>query len=576
MDDRGRIPSGESSLRALCDRDSSALAKSVGAEGTVRALRHRRHRVPAKDPEIDRALEAMSALELRAAVRAVLDDLDEDVRASVVDTLIARATKATSGWKPTRPSQRIVEEAESFADAARHIGYADPGDVTEHLRRASKAFLAGDHASARAVFEAILPPIASVDIDLGQHELVEEVLGVDTRACVAQYVTSVYTTTPLRNRADAMVRAIDQLHGVGTLSSPIKDMEDVSAAVLPDLGAFLPLWVKRLERFRPSTDEWETEDERWLREAVFRVDGVDCLERIARKTKRPQACLAWYEALAEQGNWTAALKACDAAARMVRESHWRGEILDGAALAAQVLGRPDLSKRLEAAWRAAPTMSRLLRWLAVDGDEYERIRLKAAKSLARCPKTATRQIGLLRVLVGDVPGAAAVLAKSPGLGWSNPDRPGHTLFPLLAMLLSNGTIGGAFVTDLEATGRDPLESFAVPDEEHKPRLRTPSIMVLIQSVRPSITLTDPDRDAVIDAMRIAAEKRTEGILGNSRRQHYGHAALLVASCVAFAPKSRASEFLRWAADLRQQYWRRHAFREELARASESLGVLVPV
>jgi hypothetical protein len=542
----------------------------------VRALRHRRHRVPAKDPETDRALEAMSALELRAAVRAVLDDLDEDARASVVDTLIARATKATSGWKPTRPSQRIVEEAESFADAARHIGYAYPGDVTEHLRRASKAFLAGDHASARAVFEAILPPIASVDIDLGQHELVEEVLGVDTRACVAQYVTSVYTTTPLRNRADAMVRAIDQLHGVGTLSSPIKDMEDVSAGVLPDLGAFLPLWVKRLERLCPFKDEWETEHERWLREAVFRVDGVDGLERIARKTKRPQACVAWYEALAEQGNWTAALKACDAAAKMVRESHWRGEILDGAALAAQVLGRPDLSKRLEAAWRAAPTMSRLLRWLAVDGDEYERIRSKAAKSLARCLKTATRQIGLLRVLVGDVTGAAAVLAKSPGLGWSNPDHPGHTLFPLLAMLLSNGTIGGAFVTDLEATGRDPLESFAVPDEEHKPRLRTPSIMVLIQSVRPSIALTDPDRDAVIDAMRIAAEKRTEGILGNSRRQHYGHAALLVASCVAFAPKSRASELLRWAADLRQQYWRRHAFREELARASESLGVSVPV
>jgi hypothetical protein len=238
--------------------------------------------------------------------------------------------------------------------------------------------------------------------------------------------------------------------------------------------------------------------------------------------------------------------------------------------------RCDLSKRLEAAWRAAPTMTRLLRWLAVDGDEYERIRSKAARSLARCPKTATRQIGLLRVLVGDVTGAAAVLAKSPGLGWSNPDHPGHTLFPLLAMLLSNGTIGGASVPELEATGRDPLQSFAVPDEEHKPRLRTPSIVVLIQSVRPSIALTDPDRDAVIDAMRIAAEKRTEGILGNSRRQHYGHAALLVASCAAFAPKSRASEILRWAADLRQQYWRRHAFREELARASESLGVLVPV
>ena len=87
-----------------------------------------------------------------------------------------------------------MAEAQSFADEARHIGHADPDDVAEHLRRATKAFLAGDHASARAVFEAILPPIASVDIDLGQHELVEEALGVDARACVAQHIApeSVY------------------------------------------------------------------------------------------------------------------------------------------------------------------------------------------------------------------------------------------------------------------------------------------------------------------------------------------------------------------------------------------------
>lgn len=50
-------------------------------------------------------------------------------------------------------------------------------------------------------------------------------------------------------------------------------MEDVSAGALPDLTAFLPLWVKRLQRFGPSTDEWETEHERWLREAVFRADA---------------------------------------------------------------------------------------------------------------------------------------------------------------------------------------------------------------------------------------------------------------------------------------------------------------
>ena len=113
------------------------------------------------------------------------------------------------------------------------------------------------------------------------------------------------------------------------------------------------------------------------------------------------------------------------------------------------------------------------------------------------------------------------------------------------------------------------------EEEHKPRLVTPSMVGLIQGARPDVPLTDADRDSAIDAMRIAAEKRTEGILGNSRRQHYGHAALLVASCVAFAPKHCASELVKWATDLRQRYSRRHAFREELVRACERLGVLLP-
>jgi len=142
-------------------------------------------------------------------------------------------------------------------------------------------------------------------------------------------------------------------------------------------------------------------------------------------------------------------------------------------------------------------------------------------------------------------------------------------------LLSNGRIGVTLVTELDATGRDPLESFAKTEDEHTPKLATPSMVALIQGALPGVPLTDADRDAAIGAMRIAAEKRTEGILGNSRRQHYGHAALLVASCVAFAPKSRTSELLKWATDLRQRYSRRHAFRQELARACESLDVFMP-
>ena len=220
-------------------------------------VRRRSGRSPRQsvDTDLARALEAMSAPELRAFVRAALDELGDDQRVRVVDSLMARAVRGHAGWKPSRPSPRIVTDAKSFADAARCVGYAEPGDVSEHLRLAAKAFLAGDHASARAVFEALLLPIATVDIDLGQHELVDDVLSVDVHACVAQYVTSVYTTTLLADRAGAVFKAIEDVKGVGSLLKPIEDMEGVSAGALPELSAFLPRWVKHLERLQRSKDE---------------------------------------------------------------------------------------------------------------------------------------------------------------------------------------------------------------------------------------------------------------------------------------------------------------------------------
>jgi hypothetical protein len=159
----------------------------------------------------------MTAPELRAFVRGVMVELDPDARTATVDALIARAVRGRAGWKPSRPAQRIVDDATSFAEAARVVGYADPADVSEHLRLGGKAFLAGDHSTARGVLEALLLPIAIADIDLGEHELVDEVLTVDAHACVAQYVTSVYTTTPVSQRADAVLSAMEQVKGVSSL-----------------------------------------------------------------------------------------------------------------------------------------------------------------------------------------------------------------------------------------------------------------------------------------------------------------------------------------------------------------------
>ena len=103
-------------------------------------------------------------------------------------------------------------------------------------------------------------------------------------------------------------------------------------------------------------------------------------------------------------------------------------------------------------------------------------------------------------------------------------------------------------------------------------MATPSILALLRDARPSITIAEADRDVMIAALRVAAERRVEGVLGNSRRRHYGHAALLVASCLAVVPKHRETEFSTWVENLRHQYSRRSAFRGELARAFASLGL----
>lgn len=205
------------------------------------------------------------------------------------------------------------------------------------------------------------------------------------------------------------------------------------------------------------------------------------------------------------------------------------------------------------------------------------MRAKAKKALTRCPKTAGRQLGLLRVLVGDVDAAADLLSQAPGLGWSSEAHPGHMLFPLFAVLLANRTsrkVRDTLLADLESTGRDPLEALSPDDVEGTPKLGTPSIVPLIQDLSSSITLADEDRHSMVDAMRIAAEKRVEGILGHSRRRHYGHAAMLAGLCVALAPADRGKDASAWIAGLRQKYNRRHAFREELTRAMSSLGLTV--
>ena len=546
----------------------------------MRRWRSRAGRRPSPECDLAGALDALTADELRSFVRDALERLDDDSQRELVDSLVARAAKGSTGWKPPGPAARLAEEVERFTEAARRVGYADANDVDDYLRQGAKAFLAGEPATARRVFETLLPPIADVDIDLGQHELVDEVLAVNIQEVAAQYLASVYVTTPLAHRAAAISNAIDTIEGISSFWEPIAQMESVSTGPLPDVDAFLPRWVEQLRREPAPIGEWERARDRWLREAVLRLEGISGLERLARRTKQPEALRAWCDALVDREDWRSALAAYDDAADLVGKSLWRGSFLDGAALAAHALGRRDATKRLERAWLEAPSLPRLVRWLGAGSPSSSTLARRARQATTSCPAKSGRQMGLLHLLTGRLHAAAKLLTAAPGLGWSHEDHPGHLLFPAFAGLLGAGT-GARVASDLaallQAPALDPLDldpALDIDDVSGKPTLNTPSVTDLITASDLHTTMDTSTRLALLEAMRVAATRRVEGILRNKRRRHYGRAAMLVACCLELAPVvGRQEAIADWVADMRKQYSRFSAFQGALEIALERCSPL---
>jgi hypothetical protein len=237
--------------------------------------------------------------------------------------------------------------------------------------------------------------------------------------------------------------------------------------------------------------------------------------------------------------------------------------LDGAALAAQELARDDLPSWLERAWRAAPSMPRLLRWIGSAGSQAG-MRERAAETLMSCPNQATRQQALVHVLLGEFELAATLLAAAPGLGWSSDEHPGHLLFPLFTELLDGKREPASRDAERSSHRSTDLEGLDVTDAgDVESRLVTPVVEQIIESAGIGAISSVAARDTVLLAMRKAAEKRVAGVTDQKRRRYYRHAAELVAACAHCDQTSVSSE---WATALRHEYRRFPALRDELDTA----------
>jgi hypothetical protein len=287
---------------------------------------------------------------------------------------------------------------------------------------------------------------------------------------------------------------------------------------------------------------------------------------LARTSRQPEAARAWCEAMRETGDWKEALRAYEEAAQLVFSPVWRGDFLDGAALASERLGLQDRTERLEVAFRQAPSFLRMLRWLTSDEPSAEALRKRASSMLADEPPRSARLRGVLHLVAGDILSAAAVLTKAPGLGWSQPEHPGHHLFGAFATLL--GVALAPALQPLDAP--DPFDldrgGAETGGDRSEPRLSIPSFAEVLQRSSVARALTPADRPEMRDAMRTAAIARVDGVLGDKRRRQYEHAAALVACCAELDQRngSDRAHLPDWVTALQRRTSRFPAFQTALS------------
>lgn len=489
---------------------------------------------------------------LRQTLREVVPRLGASAYARLCDALVEKAARCPGGSPSLGPDEEAIAEIEAFAQAATRIGFADPGEFDMYLRAGSEAFLSKSYVAAARIFRALFGPLSRADIDLGEEETLDEVLSVDLGACAGHFLVSVYMSAPAATRAPAVLAAIDEVCALEYLPQPLHLMEQTAVESLPGFADFLPQWRALLEDRRGDErrSRWDNEMDHRLREVVERLDGIAGLAGIARSSGRSADLYAWCDALVAAEDWESALAAYAEAAALVGDEFSRGRFLDGAARMAAKLGRSEMSAYFERAWRGAPSMVRLRRWLGT-ADTAEALRARAVEALDACPNEALRQRALLLALSAQLDAAALLLATASGPGWSACKHPGELLFFVFERLLAGPEASLAYEGALdEKTLASDIEAGHLP---------APGIDALLIRARLTVEAVS-EREVMHAAMRKAAEKRIEYVAAHKRRRRYAHAASLAWACATVDP---SQECAGWFAAMRERYRRYPALQRAL-------------
>lgn len=475
------------------------------------------------------ALDALAPAEVRARLGRWFAAQDDATQTSLLHAL-----RSTAPAAPT-----LLDDVTAFvADAAR-AGKGSPHDAQALLARVDVVYERGAHDEARRAWEALLRPLAASELSLGESVTLAEAVPTLDRV-VARYLVSVYESAPAP-REQAVWDALVTAHAVSSVREPLAAMTSAATVPLPGFDEFAHAWTAKLEDAAPSarSSAFEVEHERWLREAVARTRGADGLRALAMRTGRPAVFDHWITKLRAEGRPDDALSATATAMLTVRDGAHRARYAERRVRIALSLGRTeDAHHALRDAWRAEPTVPRLLR-VATFGDPPSHVLVERVRSLQpEVPAADERLAGVVAMLLGAYDDAVKILAGARGLGWSDKRHPGHTLFAAVAKTLlgrlhtvsSLPRIGFAIGVGHPPPDTVPQGPAAVSDDDDLPPLPEVSLGDTLDRALRLHPLNDAVRRAMLDALRKAALRRAEDATGSQRRSAYDHAACLVTVC----------------------------------------------
>ncbi len=478
--------------------------------------------------ELDQALENMEARDLRKAILEILVWAEEPFRGRVVEEVLNQAAAGEGGWRPKGPSPKEVAETLEWAEGVVEGREADAMEMERRLALGSAAFRARNYEDAREIFAALLEPLGAGEIDVGAEELPKDALGPGAFTWAVQYLVAVYMTTSPGERVQALKDALEEVRDFWSISLPLQRMEEAALDPLPGFEGFAKEWMDFLLA-EGEKGNLSHSMESWLKEALLRVEGTEGLGRWARFSEDPGDYRSWCFALFRGGDWAGALEACREAGEVFSEAgRERARFLDGAALAAWKLDRPDFSSYLEEAWRAEPTLFRFLR-LAGTAQGVEDLRETAWRALSSHLGKDLPVLNFIEILLGDYERPADSLARAPGLGWSAEEHPGHLIFWVFYLLLG----GRAFRREAKTSfSTRTMDFFPWVREEKEEGFYSmaPGVEEVLERAEAGRDLESVERETMVHAMRRAAEKRIAGLTAKRRYKHYPHGGLLVAAC----------------------------------------------